>query len=61
MPKSQDWLGAGTVIVLVVDPQTKTVAIHRRPREIKILTLNDTLTLPDLLPEFSLPVKDIFT
>jgi Uma2 family endonuclease len=59
--KVRDWLDAGTIAVLVVDPQTKTVAVHRRPREIKILALDDTLTLPDLVPEFSLPVKDIFS
>jgi Uma2 family endonuclease len=58
--KVQDWLDAGTVAVLVVDPQTQTVAIHRQPREIQILTRDDTLTLPDLLPEFSLSIKEIF-
>jgi Uma2 family endonuclease len=59
--KVQDWLNAGTVAVLVVDPQTQTVTIHRLPREIQILKSNDTLTLPDLLPEFALAVKDIFS
>jgi Uma2 family endonuclease len=58
--KIQDWLNAGTVAVLIVDPQNQTVAIHRHPHEIKILTNDDTLTLPDLLPEFSLTVKEIF-
>ena len=58
--KVQNWLEAGTAVVLVVDPQTQTVAIHLRPREIQILTRDDTLTIPDLLPEFSLPVKEIF-
>ncbi|MGD0516644.1 MAG: Uma2 family endonuclease [Thermoguttaceae bacterium] len=59
--KVQDWLDAGTVAVLVVDPQTQTVAIHRRPHEIQILTRDDSLTIADLLPEFSLPVKEIFS
>jgi Uma2 family endonuclease len=56
----QDWLNAGTVAVLIVDPQNQTVAIHRHPQEIKVLTNDDTLTLPDLLPGFSLAVKEIF-
>ena len=58
--KIQDWLNAGTVAVLVVDPQNQTVAIHRQPHEIKVLAIDDTLTIPDILPEFSLAVKDIF-
>jgi Uma2 family endonuclease len=58
--KVQDWLEAGAVVVMVVDPQTQTVAIHRSPREIQILTVDDMLAIPDLLPEFALPVKEIF-
>jgi Uma2 family endonuclease len=58
--KVQDWLEAGTAVVLVVDPKTQTVAVHRHPHDVQILTHNDRLTLPDLLPEFSLAVKEIF-
>jgi Uma2 family endonuclease len=58
--KVQDWLEAGAAVVLVVDPQTKTVAVYRRPQELHLLNQDDTLRLPDLLPEFALPVQDIF-
>ena len=58
--KVQTWLDAGAVVVLVVDPQTQTVAVHRQPREVQILGRDDFLTIADLLPEFSLPVKEIF-
>jgi Uma2 family endonuclease len=58
--KVQTWLDAGAVVVLVVDPQTQTVAVHRQPREVHILGRDDVLTIADLLPEFSLPVKEIF-
>ena len=47
-------------MVLVVDPQTLTVAVHRCSREIQILYRDDSLSIPDLLPEFSLPLKEIF-
>jgi Uma2 family endonuclease len=59
--KVQDWLEAGAVVVLVADPQTKTVAVHRNPQEVRILARGETLTMPDLLPEFSLPVDEIFS
>jgi Uma2 family endonuclease len=58
--KVQDWLDAGTVVVLVVDPQLQTVAVYRRSRDVQILTRIDILSISDLLPEFTFPVKDIF-
>jgi len=50
----------GAAAVLVVDPQNETASLHRPLREVEILTRNDIITLPDLLPEFSLPVDQIF-
>jgi Uma2 family endonuclease len=58
--KVQDCLEAGTVVVLVVDPQTQTVNVYRRSQEIQLLSRDDILTLPDLLPEFVLSVDEIF-
>ncbi|MBN2578504.1 MAG: Uma2 family endonuclease [Pirellulales bacterium] len=59
--KVQDWLEAGAVAVVVVDPQTQTVSVYRRSRDYQLLTRDDTLLLPELLPEFALPVKEIFS
>jgi Uma2 family endonuclease len=58
--KVQDWLEAGTTTVLVVDPQTQTVAVYHQAQEIRLLHRDDTLELPALLPGFSLAVKEIF-
>ena len=58
--KIHDWLQAGCVQVWVVDPQTKSVMVYRSTREAAIFTQEDTLTAPDLLPGFSLPVGEIF-
>lgn len=58
--KVHDWLEAGCVQVWVVDPETKCVMVYRNPREIRVFTESDTLTCPELLPGFSLPVNEIF-
>ncbi|MCC6123699.1 MAG: Uma2 family endonuclease [Pirellulales bacterium] len=58
--KIDDWLRAGCVQVWVVDPDGKTITVHRSRREIAVFTLEDTLAAEDILPGFSLPVAEIF-
>lgn len=57
--KITGYLNAG-VMVWVVDPEEKTIEIHQYGAEVKIYTVNDTLTVPALLPNFELPLKTIF-
>ena len=58
--KVQDWLRAGCAMVWVVDPKNRTVTVHCNGREITVLTVADTLTGGDVLPEFSMRVADVF-
>ena len=58
--KAQDWLQAGCLMVWVVDPESRTITIHQSPKEMTILGPGDTLLGGNLLPEFSMPVADIF-
>lgn len=57
--KITGYINAG-VMVWIVDPEEKTIEIHQYGAEVKIYTLKDTLTVPSLLPNFELPLKDIF-
>jgi len=57
--KITGYLNAGT-IVWVVDADEKQVEIHRMGQNPRVLGMNDVLTAPDLLPNFSLAGKDIF-
>jgi len=50
---------AGTVVWLVL-PEVKEVEVYVPRLPMQKLTLNDTLDDGDLLPDFSLPLKDIF-
>lgn len=55
-----DWLEAGARMVVVVNPRKRTATVYRSLTEIVILTEQDTLTGGDVVPGWSLPVRDIF-
>jgi Uma2 family endonuclease len=57
--KISGYLNAGT-IVWVVDTEEKQVEIHQIGHNPRVLGINDVLEAPELLPEFKLPIKDIF-
>ncbi|MBB4635294.1 Uma2 family endonuclease [Longimicrobium terrae] len=54
------WLAAGTRMVLLIDASRRTVAVHR-PGCIPLhLTDDDVLEGGDVVPGWTLPVRDIF-
>ena len=58
--KAEMWLGFGVRLVWVVNPDTRTVDVHRRGLPIITLTDQDALDGLDILPGFTCPVSDIF-
>ncbi|MCL6476639.1 MAG: Uma2 family endonuclease [Firmicutes bacterium] len=59
--KVQDWLDFGVRMVWVVDPATRTVAVHRGGGTFRIYGEGDTLAGEDVLPGFECKVSDIFS
>lgn len=59
--KVLDYLRAGTHMIWIVHPQTKTITVYRSLQEIFVLTEEDALEGGDLLPGFELDVREIFT
>ncbi len=57
--KVLDYLAAGTLLVWIVYPETRTVVVHTSAGA-RTLTEADTLDGGDVLPGFTLPVRDIF-
>ena len=55
-----EYLDAGTRMVWVVDPRTRTIAVYRSRNDIRLLTVEDALDGADVLPELSIPVAEIF-
>ncbi len=57
--KVNDWLAAGTHMVIVVNPHRRTVAVHR-PTSITVLTENDAVEGGDVVPGWRVSVQELF-
>jgi Uma2 family endonuclease len=55
-----DYLEAGSRLVWLIYPRTQTVTVYRSLTDIEILTIEDTLTGGEVLPGFSVSLKEIF-
>ncbi len=58
--KIKEWLEAGAKMVCYVYPSSRQIVIYRSLRDVHVLTDSDTLIGDDVLPDFALPVKEIF-
>lgn len=58
--KVLEWLDAGTRMVIVVNPRTRSVRVHHSPSDVVTLTVDDVLDGGDVVPGWSLPVSRIF-
>ena len=53
-------LNAGTRLVWVLEPRSKTVTVYRSERDIALPTFEDTLMGEDVVPGFACPVSQLF-
>jgi Uma2 family endonuclease len=58
--KVENWLGAGSLVVWVVEPKLLTITVYRSGREAAVFNPTDTLDGGDLLPGFHASVAEIF-
>lgn len=58
--KVHDFLSAGTLLVWVVYPRTRTVVAHTPNGTARTYSEDDTLDHPDVLPGFSCKVSELF-
>ena len=60
--KAVFWLEAGCRMVLVVDPERRSVTVYRSREDIRILTAEagDVVDGADVVPDWKLPVAEIF-
>ncbi len=58
--KVMDYLAAGTRLVWVVYPATRSISVHHPDRTGRTVQGEDTLDGGDVLPGFRLPVSDVF-
>ncbi|MFQ6039937.1 MAG: Uma2 family endonuclease [Candidatus Poribacteria bacterium] len=58
--KALEYLDAGTQMVWVIEPIAKTVTVYRSSSDIKLLTINDTLTGEEVVEGFQCAVAELF-
>jgi hypothetical protein len=58
--KVHDWLNAGTRMVLVLNPRTRSVTIYTSFTTVARLTESDTLIGGEVLPGFTCRVSGLF-
>ncbi|NQV27025.1 MAG: Uma2 family endonuclease [Rhodopirellula sp.] len=58
--KALHWLRAGSQVVWVVDPAQTHVTEYRGVSEIRVLSSDETLTVPQLLPGWEVKISELF-
>ena len=58
--KIRDYFEAGVRLVWIVDPETRTVSVHRSADRETVLKAIETLDGGDVLPGFALPLRELF-
>jgi Uma2 family endonuclease len=58
--KIREYLAAGVLAVMTVDPELESISIHRKNELDQRFHNGDTVTIPDILPGFAAPVKAFF-
>jgi Uma2 family endonuclease len=58
--KTGEYLNAGVRVVVLLDPKTATVYVHRQDELQQLLHNGDEPTLPDVLPGFAVPITRFF-
>lgn len=58
--KVAEWLEHGTRLVFVVNPRRRTMAVHRPGQPVRILGVDDVLDGEDVVPGWTLAVRDLF-
>jgi Uma2 family endonuclease len=55
--KTRQWLRAGAAVVVIIDPETQTVRVHRTGSTTPV---DDVLEIDDVIPGWRLPLSELF-
>jgi Uma2 family endonuclease len=58
--KVEHYLKAGVEVVWIVEPELKSITIHRPNGDPATLSTDGVLTLESIIPDFALPLADVF-
>jgi len=60
MAKVLEYLAAGVQVVVVIDPKSESASVFRSDDRQTTFEIDQSLVLPDVLPDFSVPVRVFF-
>lgn len=58
--KVLDWLHAGTAMVVVANPEARSLTVYRSLSDVRVLTGDTVLDGADVVPGWRLPVREAF-
>jgi Uma2 family endonuclease len=58
--KMLEYLSAGVSVVVILDPKTESASVFRPNDRQDVIEADGTLTIPDVLPGFAVPVRTLF-
>lgn len=58
--KALEWLAAGTIAVLVLDPAKHTATVYHGQGDAHVYSAEDSLNLNDTVPGFTVAVAELF-
>lgn len=58
--KCEVWLNAGTLAAVIVNPRRKTATLYESNVESRVFTDAESLTVPDVVPGWEMPVREMF-
>ena len=58
--KVHEYLDVGIPVVIILDPLTESASVYRSGTRQQIFEKDQTLTIPDVLPGFAVPVTRLF-
>lgn len=58
--KIAEWLRFGVRLIWVVDPESRSISVYGPDQPLQVLTEQDTLGGEEIVPGFSVPVREIF-
>jgi Uma2 family endonuclease len=61
LEKVGEYLDAGTRLVWVIDPETRTAVVHRSLTDVRVIRQSDPLDGEDVVPGFSCALRDVLS
>lgn len=60
MRKTREYLNAGVLAVVIIDPTDEAVDVHRADGSVDSVPLDGVLKVPEISPDFALSVRSLF-